>query len=90
VKRRPNRSERAVQQTQSWDGRVKTLEQQAALPIVNPIEMGQRSFDAAVPAITASRNTSRLFRRSSATRQWRPPGAPLRPTTNADIFQFFV
>jgi cytochrome c peroxidase len=25
--------------TQFWDGRVKTLEEQAALPIINPIEM---------------------------------------------------
>jgi cytochrome c peroxidase len=28
---------------QFWDGRVKTLEEQAALPIVNPSEMGQPS-----------------------------------------------
>ena len=27
--------------TQFWDGRVKTLDEQAALPIVNPFEMGQ-------------------------------------------------
>jgi cytochrome c peroxidase len=26
--------------TQFWDGRAKTLEDQAALPIINPIEMG--------------------------------------------------
>jgi cytochrome c peroxidase len=37
--------------TQFWDGRATTLEQQAALPIVNPIEMGQPSVDAAVAAI---------------------------------------
>jgi cytochrome c peroxidase len=34
--------------TQFWDGRVKTLEQQAALPIVNPVEMGQPNLEAAV------------------------------------------
>src|SRR6266436_6456206 len=34
--------------TPFWDGRAKTLEEQAALPIVNPFEMGQRSLDAAV------------------------------------------
>jgi len=34
--------------TQFWDGRVQTLEKQAALPIINPIEMGQPSLDAAV------------------------------------------
>jgi cytochrome c peroxidase len=39
--------------TQFWDGRVKTLEEQAALPIVNPIEMGEPSMDAAVARIAA-------------------------------------
>src|SRR5215468_3724159 len=33
---------------QFWDGRAKTLEEQAALPITNPSEMGQASLDAAV------------------------------------------
>src|SRR5205814_1010586 len=28
---------------QFWDGRAKTLEEQAALPIINPVEMGQPS-----------------------------------------------
>src|SRR5438128_4162001 len=39
--------------TQFWDGWVKTLEEQAALPIVNPVEMGQPSLDAAVARIAA-------------------------------------
>jgi cytochrome c peroxidase len=39
--------------TQFWDGRVATLEQQAALPIVNAVEMGQRSLDAAIERIAA-------------------------------------
>jgi cytochrome c peroxidase len=39
--------------TQFWDGRAKTLEDQAALPIVNPFEMGQPSLDAAVGQIAA-------------------------------------
>src|SRR5438309_9744999 len=39
--------------TQFWDGRAKTLEEQAALPIVNPVEMGQPSLDAAVDRIAA-------------------------------------
>jgi cytochrome c peroxidase len=30
--------------TRFWDRRAKTLEGQAALPIVNPIEMGQPSM----------------------------------------------
>jgi cytochrome c peroxidase len=39
--------------TQFCDGRVKTLEEQAALPIVNSVEMGQPSLDAAVARIAA-------------------------------------
>ena len=37
--------------TQFWDGRAKTLEDQAALPIVNSIEMGQPNLNAAVARI---------------------------------------
>lgn len=37
--------------TQFWDGRAKTLEDQAKLPITNPIEMGQPNLDAAVAAV---------------------------------------
>jgi len=39
--------------TQFWDGRVTTLEEQAALPIVNPVEMGQPSLDAAAAGIAS-------------------------------------
>src|SRR5438093_3467461 len=39
--------------TQFWDGRAKTLEDQAALPIVNSIEMGQPNLNAAVVRIAA-------------------------------------
>ncbi len=38
---------------QFWDGRVKTLEEQAALPIVNSVEMGRPNLDAAVAQIAA-------------------------------------
>jgi cytochrome c peroxidase len=38
-------------QTQFWDGRAATLEQQAGLPIVNPVEMGQANLDSAVARI---------------------------------------
>jgi cytochrome c peroxidase len=38
---------------QFWDGRAKTLEEQVALPIMNPVEMGQPSLEAAVTAIGA-------------------------------------
>jgi cytochrome c peroxidase len=37
--------------TQFWDGRVETLEQQAALPITNPFEMGSTSIGDAVSRI---------------------------------------
>lgn len=36
---------------QFWDGRAKTLEEQAGQPIVNPSEMGQPNLDAAVAAV---------------------------------------
>src|SRR5438105_11404149 len=48
--------------TQFWDGRAKTLEDQAALPIVNPIEMGQPSMDAAVTRIAAIAEYQDAFR----------------------------
>jgi cytochrome c peroxidase len=46
---------------QFWDGRVRTLEEQAALPITNPIEMGQPTLDAAVAAIAALPDYRRAF-----------------------------
>jgi len=48
--------------TQFWDGRVQTLEEQAALPIVNAVEMGQPSMDAAVTRIAAIAEYQRAFR----------------------------
>lgn len=56
---------------QFWDGRVDTLEEQAALPIVNPVEMGQPSLDAAVAGIRRIPDYDRLFR----TVFGRPPNA---------------
>src|SRR2546427_1088582 len=58
--------------TQFWDGRVKTLEEQAALPIVNPVEMGQPSLDAAVARIAAIGEYQQAFRRVFG----RPPNGP--------------
>lgn len=49
--------------TQFWDGRAKTLEDQAALPIVNPIEMGQPNLDAAVTRIAAIDEYKQAFQR---------------------------
>ncbi|HVO30354.1 MAG TPA: cytochrome-c peroxidase, partial [bacterium] len=38
-------------QTQFWDGRAGTLEDQAKLPILNPIEMGQKAPEDVVAAV---------------------------------------
>lgn len=45
-----------------WDGRAASLEEQALLPIVNPIEMGQPSGEAAVRAIAGDARYQVLFR----------------------------
>jgi cytochrome c peroxidase len=58
--------------TQFWDGRAKTLEEQAALPIVNPVEMGQPSMDAAVTRIAAIAEYQGAFRGVFG----RPPNGP--------------
>jgi cytochrome c peroxidase len=50
-------------QTQFWDGRARTLEEQAALVIVNPSEMGQPSIEAAVSQIAAIGEYQQAFRR---------------------------
>jgi cytochrome c peroxidase len=48
---------------QFWDGRAKTLEEQAGLPIVNPFEMGQPSVDAALKAVAGVPEYQQAFRR---------------------------
>jgi cytochrome c peroxidase len=48
---------------QFWDGRAKTLEQQAGLPIINPMEMGQPSPEAASVRIAAIPEYAKAFRR---------------------------
>src|SRR2546426_9761814 len=58
--------------TQFWDGRVKTLEEQAALPITNPVEMGQPSLDAAVAQIATLPDYQQAFRSVFG----RPPSGP--------------
>lgn len=47
---------------QFWDGRAATLEGQAGFPIVNPVEMGQPSLDAAVARIASIQDYDRRFR----------------------------
>src|SRR5712671_114994 len=48
---------------QFWDGRAPTLETQAALPIVNPVEMGQPTLDSAVARVAAVPEYRDRFRR---------------------------
>src|SRR2546426_11039055 len=58
-------------QTQFWDGRAKTLEDQAALPITNPVEMGQPDLEAAVASLAALPEYQQAFRAVFG----RPPNA---------------
>jgi cytochrome c peroxidase len=46
---------------QFWDGRVTTLEQQAALPITNPFEMGSTSVSEAVSRIASDKDYQTRF-----------------------------
>jgi cytochrome c peroxidase len=46
---------------QFWDGRVNTLEQQAAMPITNPFEMGSASVADAVSRIAADQDYQSRF-----------------------------
>jgi cytochrome c peroxidase len=48
--------------TQFWDGRAQTLEEQAALPIVNPLEMGRPNLEAAVAKIADVNDYKIAFR----------------------------
>ena len=47
--------------TQFWDGRVDTLEQQAALPITNPFEMGSASIRDALAKIAGDTDYAKQF-----------------------------
>lgn len=58
--------------SQFWDGRVTTLEEQAALPIVNPDEMGQPNMDVAVAKIAAIEEYKEALQRVFG----RPPNGP--------------
>jgi cytochrome c peroxidase len=58
--------------TQFWDGRAKTLEEQAGLVIVNPSEMGHPNLDAAVAQIASVKEYQQAFQRVFG----RPPNGP--------------
>jgi cytochrome c peroxidase len=47
---------------QFWDGRATTLEEQAALPIINPAEMGQPTLQAVVAQIATIEDYEHAFR----------------------------
>jgi cytochrome c peroxidase len=47
--------------TQFWDGRVNTLEEQAALPITNPFEMGAASLGEAIANVATDADYRRQF-----------------------------
>ena len=49
--------------TQFWDGRVNTLEEQAANPIVNAFEMGHPTLDTAVAQIASVEEYQQAFQR---------------------------
>lgn len=51
----------ALYETQFWDGRAQTLEDQAKLPIVNPIEMGMPNGAAAASAIKDDAEYVKMF-----------------------------
>ena len=46
---------------QFWDGRATNLEEQASFPIINPLEMGQPTFDAAVTNLARIEEYRRAF-----------------------------
>lgn len=48
--------------SQFWDGRAASLEEQALMPITNPIEMGHPDLQSAVAAIADDPEYRRLFR----------------------------
>jgi len=58
----PTSMNAALLQTQFWDGRARTLEEQAKLPILNPIEMGMPSEAAAVKAIAGDPEYGKMFK----------------------------
>jgi cytochrome c peroxidase len=49
--------------TQFWDGRAKTLEEQASFPIINSFEMGQPTLDAAVTKLGGIEEYKQAFQK---------------------------
>jgi cytochrome c peroxidase len=57
----PTTMNAALLPTQFWDSRAPTLEEQAKLPILNPVEMAMPSPEAAVAVIVADPEYPRMF-----------------------------
>ena len=49
--------------TQFWDGRAPSLEEQAKLPILNPVEMGQKAPDAVVTKLNSIQEYNATFQK---------------------------
>ena len=58
------------QASQFWDGRAATLEDQAKLPILNPVEMGQKSPDDVVAKVARIQEYSDAFKSLSGARSY--------------------
>ncbi|MCB9737344.1 MAG: cytochrome-c peroxidase [Deltaproteobacteria bacterium] len=60
----PTTMNAALLRVQFWDGRSKDLEEQAGQPILNPVEMGQPSREAAVATIKDDPGYQEMFRKA--------------------------
>ena len=58
----PSTLNAAFYDTQFWDGRELTLEEQAKLPLTNPLEMGMPSHDTVVEKISTINEYKSLFK----------------------------
>ncbi len=57
----PTTMNAALLEAQFWDARATTVDEQAKMPIVNPIEMGMKSGDDAVEAIAGDATYVKMF-----------------------------
>jgi cytochrome c peroxidase len=60
----PTTMNAAMMQSQFWDGRAPSLEEQAKLPILNPIEMGHPDAASAMAAVNTDHAYADLFQKA--------------------------
>jgi cytochrome c peroxidase len=60
----PTTMNAALLQTQFWDGRAPSLEEQAKLPILNPIEMGHPDADSAMASVKTDPSYGAMFQKA--------------------------